>query len=270
MNPGSRSRFVGPVAPYFDEGRGVWCSERSVGSKSSLRPPSVVPQIWVLLRIIPHDSRHDFTVHTGPLICRSSWALKLAIFIKRGCYVKRCFNRGIGRSKISPGRSSFETMGMIFSQLWAQVFGYTEMRLLMLGMDAAGKTSILYKLKLDENVETIPTLGFNVETLWHGNLQLIVWDIGQEQKSIWSKKIIDFSSSWVSGNYELMLLHSFSPNRHFTGCQDWILPLLWFIRSHFRSCLLISGKINKLLFPGVMWDMVRLHDILYMYCIYLL
>lgn len=106
----------------------------------------------------------------------------LAIFIKRGCYVKRCFNRGIGRSKISPGRSSFETMGMIFSQLWAQVFGYTEMRLLMLGMDAAGKTSILYKLKLDENVETIPTLGFNVETLWHGNLQLIVWDIGQEQK----------------------------------------------------------------------------------------
>ena len=77
---------------------------------------------------------------------------------------------------------------MIFSQLWAQVFGYTEMRLLMLGMDAAGKTSILYKLKLDENVETIPTLGFNVETLWHGNLQLIVWDIGgQEQlRKIWS------------------------------------------------------------------------------------
>lgn len=133
---------------------------------------------------------HDmiFPVHTGPLICRSSWALKLAIFIKRGCYVKRCFNRGIGRSKISPGRSSFETMGMIFSQLWAQVFGYTEMRLLMLGMDAAGKTSILYKLKLDENVETIPTLGFNVETLWHGNLQLIVWDIGQEQKYLMAKK----------------------------------------------------------------------------------
>jgi len=79
-------------------------------------------------------------------------------------------------------------MGMIFSQLWAQVFGYTEMRLLMLGMDAAGKTSILYKLKLDENVETIPTLGFNVETLWHGNLQLIVWDIGQEQKYLMAKK----------------------------------------------------------------------------------
>lgn len=76
---------------------------------------------------------------------------------------------------------------MIFSQIWAQFFGFTEMRILMLGMDAAGKTSILYRLKLGEEVETIPTLGFNVETLHRGNLRLIVWDIGgQEQlRKIW-------------------------------------------------------------------------------------
>ena len=63
-------------------------------------------------------------------------------------------------------------MGMIFSQIWAQFFGFTEMRILMLGMDAAGKTSILYRLKLGEEVEPIPTLGFNVETLHRGNLRL--------------------------------------------------------------------------------------------------
>lgn len=79
-------------------------------------------------------------------------------------------------------------MGMIFSQIWAQFFGFTEMRILMLGMDAAGKTSILYRLKLGEEVEPIPTLGFNVETLHRGNLRLIVWDIGgQEQlRKIWT------------------------------------------------------------------------------------
>lgn len=38
-------------------------------------------------------------------------------------------------------------------------------RLLMLGLDAAGKTTILYKMKLNETVNTIPTIGFNVETL---------------------------------------------------------------------------------------------------------
>jgi ADP-ribosylation factor protein 1 len=37
------------------------------------------------------------------------------------------------------------------------------MRILMVGLDAAGKTTILYKLKLGEIVTTIPTIGFNVE-----------------------------------------------------------------------------------------------------------
>jgi len=35
--------------------------------------------------------------------------------------------------------------------------------MLMVGLDAAGKTTILYKLKLGEVVSTIPTIGFNVE-----------------------------------------------------------------------------------------------------------
>lgn len=31
-----------------------------------------------------------------------------------------------------------------------------------MGLDAAGKTSVLYRLKLGELVQTIPTIGFNV------------------------------------------------------------------------------------------------------------
>jgi len=45
------------------------------------------------------------------------------------------------------------------------MFGKKEMRILMVGLDAAGKTTILYKLKLGEVVTTIPTIGFNVETV---------------------------------------------------------------------------------------------------------
>ena len=41
----------------------------------------------------------------------------------------------------------------------------TPLRMLMLGLDAAGKTTILYKLKLGENVSSVPTIGFNVETV---------------------------------------------------------------------------------------------------------
>ncbi|RUS22621.1 putative ADP ribosylation factor 1 [Endogone sp. FLAS-F59071] len=64
----------------------------------------------------------------------------------------------------------------LISRAWIQ---NKEFRILMVGLDAAGKTTILYKLKLGENVCTIPTIGFNVETVnWHGGLNLAIWDIG--------------------------------------------------------------------------------------------
>ncbi|KAF0925086.1 hypothetical protein E2562_015377 [Oryza meyeriana var. granulata] len=44
------------------------------------------------------------------------------------------------------------------------------MRILMVGLDATGKTTILYKLKLGEIVTTIPTIGFNVETVEYKKL----------------------------------------------------------------------------------------------------
>ena len=42
------------------------------------------------------------------------------------------------------------------------------------GLDAAGKTTILYKLKLGEIVTTIPTIGFNVESVEYKNIRWVV------------------------------------------------------------------------------------------------
>ncbi|KAG2495518.1 hypothetical protein HYH03_006461 [Edaphochlamys debaryana] len=47
----------------------------------------------------------------------------------------------------------------------------------MLGLDASGKTTVLYRLKLGEIVTTIPTIGFNVETIEVGGLRLTAWDM---------------------------------------------------------------------------------------------
>lgn len=46
------------------------------------------------------------------------------------------------------------------------------MRVVTLGLDGAGKTSILFKLKQDEFVSTIPTIGFNVETIEYKNFKV--------------------------------------------------------------------------------------------------
>ena len=95
-------------------------------------------------------------------------------------------------------------MGLTFSKLFDKLWGKKEMRILMVGLDAAGKTTILYKLKLGEIVTTIPTigtfvdgraplivrsgqlitspLGFNVETVEYKNIQFTVWDVGGQDK----------------------------------------------------------------------------------------
>jgi len=52
----------------------------------------------------------------------------------------------------------------------------------MVGLDAAGKTTILYKLKLGEIVTTIPTIGFNVETVEYKKINFTVWDVGGQDK----------------------------------------------------------------------------------------
>lgn len=58
-----------------------------------------------------------------------------------------------------------------------------ENRILILGLDNAGKTAILYQLKLGEVVVTIPTIGFNVETIPMGkDLNFCIWDIGGNEK----------------------------------------------------------------------------------------
>ncbi|KAI8346669.1 ADP-ribosylation factor family-domain-containing protein [Mortierella sp. GBAus27b] len=73
-------------------------------------------------------------------------------------------------------------MGIPLSKAIAKIFGNKEMRILMLGLDAAGKTTILYKLKLNQSVTTIPTVGFNVETVVYKNVKFNVWDVGGQDK----------------------------------------------------------------------------------------
>ena len=73
-------------------------------------------------------------------------------------------------------------MGFFFSKLWTKLLGKKDVRILMVGLDAAGKTTILYQLKMGETVKTIPTIGFNVETLDYKGLNFTVWDVGGQYK----------------------------------------------------------------------------------------
>mmetsp|Transcript_102404 Transcript_102404/g.294805 ORF Transcript_102404/g.294805 Transcript_102404/m.294805 type:complete len:183 (+) Transcript_102404:80-628(+) len=73
-------------------------------------------------------------------------------------------------------------MGLALSRIWQRLAGKHEMRILMVGLDAAGKTTVLYRLRLGEVVTTIPTIGFNVEVVAYKNINFTVWDIGGQDK----------------------------------------------------------------------------------------
>ncbi|CAF0761933.1 unnamed protein product [Adineta ricciae] len=77
-------------------------------------------------------------------------------------------------------------MGLFLSRMYEVLSSFNSdkpARLLMLGLDAAGKTTILYKLKLDENLQTIPTIGFNVEQISPcRGVSFTVWDVGGQEK----------------------------------------------------------------------------------------
>jgi ADP-ribosylation factor protein 1 len=68
------------------------------------------------------------------------------------------------------------------STFFQRLVSKKNVRILMVGLDGAGKTSILYKLKMGESVATLPTVGFNVENIEHKNVHFTVWDVGGQDK----------------------------------------------------------------------------------------
>ncbi len=107
-------------------------------------------------------------------------------------------------------------MGGLLS-IFSGLFGSKERRILILGLDGAGKTTILYRLQVSEVVTTIPTIGFNVETVQYKNLKFQVWDLGNNILSLNFQSIILFSR-WSNLNSSLLALLLFKHRRNYLCC----------------------------------------------------
>ena len=66
-------------------------------------------------------------------------------------------------------------MGSILSYFWPTK---KEAKLLMIGLDAAGKTTIRFRLIGEKNFQPIPTIGMNVQTVTYNKLSFTISDIG--------------------------------------------------------------------------------------------
>lgn len=90
-------------------------------------------------------------------------------------------------------------------------------KILLVGLDAAGKTSLLYKLKLGKTVITIPTIRKNVEQVQHRNVHYTMWDVGGQERirCLWRDDfqgahaiifVVDRSDASPSKNRSLFLI----------------------------------------------------------------
>lgn len=110
----------------------------------------------------------------------------------------------------------YRVQGGLFSY-FRGLLGAREMRILILGLDGAGKTTILYKLQVGEVVTTIPTIGFNVEQVTYKNLKFQVWDLGGQTSIRYVNRwhylyrlcVVHGCHSFDYGNYEeyMAVLH---------------------------------------------------------------
>ncbi|KAL4433178.1 hypothetical protein ABPG74_010873 [Tetrahymena malaccensis] len=68
-------------------------------------------------------------------------------------------------------------MGLLLAKAYYFIKNKKERKILILGLDGAGKNTVLYKMKLLENVQVISTNGSNIRSVEYKNLNFIIWDI---------------------------------------------------------------------------------------------
>lgn len=72
-------------------------------------------------------------------------------------------------------------MGLLDFVKKMKVRGDQEVRILLLGLDNAGKTSILRKIANEDISCVTPTPGFSIKTICRGKLRVNVWDLGGQK-----------------------------------------------------------------------------------------
>ncbi|CAG2174575.1 unnamed protein product, partial [Oppiella nova] len=77
-------------------------------------------------------------------------------------------------------------LGKRMQSLIDLIANYKTLHIVMLGLDSAGKTTALYRLKFDQYLNTVPTIGFNCEKVkLNGKTKgtsFLIWDIGGQDK----------------------------------------------------------------------------------------
>ena len=148
-------------------------------------------------------------------------------------------------------------MGFIFSKAWNKLFEKRDVRILMVGLDGAGKTTIMYKMKMNETVRTIPTIGFNLETLEYKGLKMTMWDIGGQDK------IRDLWKHYYEGSDALIYVVDSNDRERIDVCTETLHGILQAPELQ-DACLLVYANkqdISGAMTPNEIMEKMELNKI---------
>ena len=148
-------------------------------------------------------------------------------------------------------------MGNITSALTALFAGKKNVKMLMVGLDASGKTTVLYKLKLGDLITSIPTIGFNVETVEYKNLKFTMWDVGGQDKlrPLWRH--------YFEGTDGIIFVVDSNDRDRISLARDELHKLATDDALHDATLLVLANKqdLPKAMTPAEMTDKLGLHSL---------
>ncbi|KAG1368693.1 ADP-ribosylation factor-like protein 5 [Cocos nucifera] len=148
-------------------------------------------------------------------------------------------------------------MGAFISRFWFTLFPAKEYKIVVVGLDNAGKTTTLYRLHLGEAVTTTPTVGSNVEEVVYKNVRFEVWDLGGQER---------LRASWVTyyhGTHAVIVVIDSTDRARISIMKDELFRLLQHGDLEHSVVLVFANKQDRkdAMSPAEITDALALHSI---------
>ncbi|XP_010917632.1 uncharacterized protein [Elaeis guineensis] len=148
-------------------------------------------------------------------------------------------------------------MGALVSRFWFMLFPAKEYKIVVVGLDNAGKTTTLYKLHLGDVVNTSPTIGSNVEEVVYKNIRFEVWDLGGQDR---------LRASWATyyrGAHAVIVVIDSTDRARISIMKDELFRLLQHADLEHTVVLVFANKqdLKDAMSPAEITDALSLHSI---------
>lgn len=135
------------------------------------------------------------------------------------------------------GNAISKINNVLYNKLKAIFSGSSSHSITMIGLDGAGKTTLLLYLQTGEVHQTVPTLGFNCESVSVGTMKFQVWDIGGQNS------FLKFWHQYINDGSGIIYMVDCADSQRFSKSGEELWRILKILNSP-RPLLVLANKVD--------------------------